>query len=130
MSLPEAEDLKRRLGTSASSVLSDPLSAQEQAARIVVDRATDNMLTAIRSSLDFFLRNAPEVQGLGGAVLSGGGAKLPGLAERFADILDIAVTHPDPIAGFKASDKTLDAVAALSSSSLAVAAGLGLAEVA
>ena len=130
VSLPEAEDLKRRLGTSASNVLSDSPSAQEQAARIVVDRATDDMLTAIRSSLDFFLRNAPEVQGLGGAVLSGGGAKLPGLAERFADILDIAVTHPDPLAGFKASNKTHDAVAGLSSSSLAIAAGLGLAEVA
>jgi type IV pilus assembly protein PilM len=130
VSLPEAEELKSRLGTSSADPGSDTLSAQEQAARNVIDRVTDSTLSAVRSSLDFFLTNTTDVEGLGSVFLTGGGALLPGLVERFATAVDIPVRLVDPLEGFKMSRKAADVAAELPSSSLAVAAGLSLGKVA
>lgn len=126
VTLTEAEALKRRLGTSIPG--SEPTS-DDRAARVVVDRVTDSTLTAIRSSLDYYLGNAPDVEGLGRVVLTGGGALLPGLDQRLGAQLDIPVVLADPLAGLTTSRKAAEATAALRPS-LAVAAGLGLAEVA
>ena len=95
----------------------------------MIDRVTDSTLTAVRSSLDYFLSNSPDVAGLGRVVLSGGGASLPGLVERFGDALGIPAMLADPLAGLTISRRAREATAALQPA-LAVAAGLGLAEVA
>jgi Tfp pilus assembly PilM family ATPase len=126
----EAEALKRRLGTSSAghAASSDP-APNDRAAQSVIDRVTDSTLAAVRSSLDYFLGNGQDVEGLGIVVLTGGGAQLAGLPERLADVLDIEVRVADPLAGLthpiKSGEMSPDQY-----SSLAVAAGLGLAEVA
>jgi type IV pilus assembly protein PilM len=126
VTLSEAEALKRRLGT---SVPGDDPSSEDRAARVVIDRVTDSTLTAVRSSLDYYLGNAPDVEGLGRVILTGGGALLPGLDQRLSAQLDIPVALADPLAGLTTARKAAEATAALRPS-LAVAAGLGLAEVA
>jgi type IV pilus assembly protein PilM len=116
VTLPEAEELKRR-------PVVDP------AARAVIDRVTDSTLTAVRSSLDYYLGNASDVAGLGRVVLSGGGSLLPGLVGRFGDALGIPVVLADPLAGLPVARRAKESAASLKPA-LAVAAGLGLAEVA
>lgn len=125
----EAEGFKRRIGTTENPGSPAGRDARDDNARIIIDRVTDSTLAAIRSSLDYFLANAEEVEGLGQVVLTGGGAQLPGLAERFSDALEIPVLLADPMAGLTFSRKAGDVDPALYPS-LAVAAGLGLAEVA
>ncbi len=129
VTLQDAEALKRRLGTSPAVPAGGLLAPEDHAARVVIDRVTDSTLTAVRSSLDYFLSNSPDVAGLGRVVLSGGGASLPGLVERFGDALGIPAMLADPLAGLTISRRAREATAALQPA-LAVAAGLGLAEVA
>jgi type IV pilus assembly protein PilM len=140
VTLQEAEELKRRLGVTTAGPAGaapsdtsdvDALTTADRAARVVIDRVADGTLSAVRSSMDYFLGNAPDVEGLGRVVLTGGGASLPGLAERFGDALDIQVVLADPLAGLAMSRKAAKAAAALElDSPFAVAAGLGLGEVA
>ena len=127
VSVAEAEELKRRLGTSTGAAAT--ANPADRDARVVIDRVTDGTLTAVRSSLDFFLDNADDVDGLGRVVLTGGGAHLRGLDERLSDALGIQVVLADPLAGIAISKKAADATVALYPA-LAVAAGLALAEVA
>jgi type IV pilus assembly protein PilM len=126
LTVAEAEDVKRRLGTSTGV---NEVNVEDREIRSVIDKVTDSTLTAVRSSLDFYLGNAPDVQGLGRVVLTGGGAHLFGLTHRLSDALEIPVVLVDPLSGLSVSRKAADATAALSPA-LGVAAGLGLAEVA
>ncbi len=127
VNLQEAEELKRRLGTSPAAI--PGLTPEDHAARVVIDRVTDSTLAAVRSSLDYYLSNAPDVLGLGRVAVTGGGARLPGLVERLGDALEIPVVLGDPLAGLAISRKAAKAAADWQPA-LAVAAGLGLAEVA
>ena len=68
-----------------------PRNPSDRDARVVIDRVTDGTLTAVRSSLDFFLGNAADVDGLGRVVLTGGGAHLP--RPRSSGLSD-ALEHP------------------------------------
>lgn len=127
----DAEELKRKVGTSGGVPWGggQTPSRQEAAARLVIDRVTDNTLAAVRSSLDYYLSSDDNVAGLGRVVLSGGGAALPGLVERFGAALDIPVELADPLAGVSVPRKAnVDRTEI--HPALAVAAGLGLAEVA
>jgi type IV pilus assembly protein PilM len=133
LSPEEAEALKRRIGTSEAeagdSAGGRALSAEEKAARVIIDRITDSTLAAVRSSLDYYLSSDDAVAGLGRVVLSGGGAMLPGLVERFGGELGIPAVLADPLGGVTVPLKANVDVTEVHPA-LAVAAGLGLVEVA
>lgn len=121
-----AEALKRHVGLSSAPAGADQAHPQHvQAAQLVIERGSDSLLTAVQSSLDYFLSSTDEVAGLGRVVLSGGGAALPGLDQRFAESLGIPVVVADPFAVLSTGKADVP-----SDPSLVVAAGLSLAEVA
>ena len=105
----DAEELKRRVGTSevdgpaARRTARMPVAAGARGSRR--DRPGHRQHAhGGPSSLDYFLSSADDVAGLGRVVLSGGGAALPGLVERFGDALDIPVVLADPFAGVVVSE--------------------------
>ena len=130
MKLPadEAEELKRELGVTRPGVAvpEDPV---QRSARAILDRVNDATLAAVRGSLDYFLSNVPDVEGLGRVVLSGGGAQLPGLRDRLADALGIPVVPVDTLAGLSVNRRAAGQAEELAPA-LATATGLSLAEVA
>lgn len=85
-----AEDLKRRANPIG-------LGDDERAARIVAGQLAP-FLDEVRGSLDYFLAQGGDVAGLRGVVLTGAGARIPGLAERLAGLLTVPVAVGDPLA--------------------------------
>jgi type IV pilus assembly protein PilM len=127
LTFDQAEDAKGMLGILAAPNRQE--SQEDWAIRAIIERITDGTVAAVRGSLDYFLANAPDVEGLGRVILSGGGAHMPGIVERFGDGLGIPVIGVDPLLGLRLKRRAARAAASLVPE-LATATGLSLAEVA
>jgi type IV pilus assembly protein PilM len=127
LTFDQAEDAKGMLGILAAPNRQE--SQEDWAIRAIIERITDGTVAAVRGSLDYFLANAPDVEGLGRVILSGGGAHMPGIVERFGDGLGIPVIGVDPLLGLRLKRRAARAAASLAPE-LATATGLSLAEVA
>jgi type IV pilus assembly protein PilM len=82
-----AEALKRQLASPGDDLLSR--------ARTAIDRPIAVLLDDVRSSIDYY-RNQPGASPLNRVVITGGSSQLPGLAERLAANIGVAVevAHP------------------------------------
>jgi type IV pilus assembly protein PilM len=87
----EAEQAKREVG------LAEDAGASAAAARIMA-RAANELIEEIRGSLDYYSATSPSGQ-VTRVILSGGGARLRGLAERLADRLRVPVETGSPLSG-------------------------------
>ena len=77
-------------------------SEADVAARIVTEQA-DQFVDEIRGSLDYYQAQAGDSR-ISGLVLTGGGATLPGFAERLADVLRLPVEVGSPFDRWNAKD--------------------------
>jgi type IV pilus assembly protein PilM len=91
--LDDAEDMKRR--ANASSVFPSMTSA----ARVVSDRLTA-LVGEIRGSLDYYMAQ-PDSVPIGRVLVTGGGARTPGLMERLRTELAGRVELAHPLAGLR-----------------------------
>lgn len=86
-----AEQLKRQVSIPGAP----PVPGAEQAIQIINDR-TAAFVDEIRGSLDFYMAQ-PEAATVGRVLLSGGGSRLPDLAQRLSDALGIPVDYGHPL---------------------------------
>lgn len=91
--LDTAEDLKRRARPGSLDAL------EARAARLVEDRLRP-LLDEIRGSVDFYLAQ-PEASPISRVLLSGGGSRLAGFAERLRQELDLPVEPAHPLLGLR-----------------------------
>lgn len=84
-----AEDLKRRVG--------DATTDEEQRAARVVATHLAPFLDEVRGSLDYYQAQG-DAAGLRRVVLTGGGSRIPGLADRLAGLLGVPVVRGNPLA--------------------------------
>ena len=90
-----AESLKRQLGAS-----NDELVVR---ARQAIERPLATLLDEVRSSLDYY-RNQPGAGRLAKVVVTGGGAQLPGMAERLSSLVGVPVELASPRAVISVGD--------------------------
>jgi type IV pilus assembly protein PilM len=86
----EAEQAKREVG------LADD--GPNAAAARIMARAANELIEEVRGSLDYYSATSPSGQ-VTRVILSGGGARLRGLAERLADRLRVPVETGSPLSG-------------------------------
>lgn len=98
----EAEGLKQQLGL----VGAGPEMAN--AAR-VVESTAENFLDEVRGSLDYYAGSNPEAP-IGRIVISGGGSKLRGLAERLSSATRFEVVSGDPMSTMRIGNTGLSDV--------------------
>ena len=85
-----AERVKAGIGLTSGSVLPENRPAVE-----VIYEVTRELLNSLRNTLSYFM-NTRENRQVEQVVLSGGAARLPGLAEALASMTSITVTIADP----------------------------------
>lgn len=116
ISSDEADVIKREVTVGFGS---------EPAALVVTEQA-EVFIDEIRSSLDYY-RAQPGAEKLAGVVLTGGGAMLPGLAQRLADAIRLPVELGNPFSRYPAPSTVYDAAQlAAIGPVMAGAIGLGL----
>ena len=96
ISIPEAEALKRQLGI-GYAVAPEFADAAE-----ALQAVTHNLIEAIRNTFVYYAGNHPGA-GIELAVLTGGGAHLPGLGQFLSSASRLPVTLGDPLSGVEAS---------------------------
>jgi type IV pilus assembly protein PilM len=115
LSFQEAEDLK--LGKSGGSEM--------EMVQQLLESITDMLVTEVQKTFDFFRETYPS-ETISQILISGGTARMPGLAERIAATFSCPTEVLDPFKTIKVGmDKGLDKVSSLGPS-LAVAVGLAL----
>lgn len=131
----DAENTKKALGMStqitggqaADSIFTagQPTAptAAEHPAQAVIDQIASGLVAEIRTSLDYFLRETPDVRAYGRIVLSGGGSLLPGLAARLAWELRLPVEPLTPLLAVRTKAKM---PAEIAEQQLSVPVGLAL----
>lgn len=92
ISFEEAEGVKSRVGLSPEGA-PPPI---ERAARLIEQR-TSAFIDEVRGSIDYYLTQ-PEAAPIAGVLLTGGGSKLPNLAERLGAALRLPVEEGRPLA--------------------------------
>jgi type IV pilus assembly protein PilM len=92
---PEAEGIKREIGLGFGT--SGPPGAAE-----AVDGAVRPLVEAVRNTFVYYAGNHPG-EGIEVAVLTGGGAHLPGLGQYLASASRVPVVLGDPLSGIKAA---------------------------
>jgi type IV pilus assembly protein PilM len=88
-----AEDLKRR----ANATSTDDLEAR--AGRITLDRLGP-FVEEVRGSIDYYRAQTPDGD-VGRVLLTGGGSRVPGLAERLRQVLRVPVEAGHPLLGVR-----------------------------
>jgi type IV pilus assembly protein PilM len=116
----EVDDEEELLNFDARREQYSPGKVYEALRPVLVDLTTE-----IRRSLEFFRVQAGDVE-IGRMVLTGGGAKLPGLAEAISDTLEFRVEVADPWASLNVDRDKFD-LAYLQSMSGEFGVPLGLA---
>ena len=96
VSIPEAEVLKRQLGV-GYAVAPEFADAAE-----ALQAVTHNLIEAIRNTFVYYAGNHPGA-GIELAVLTGGGAHLPGLGQFLSSASRLPVTLGDPLTGVETS---------------------------
>jgi len=96
LSIPEAEALKRQIGI---GYVVDPKYANAGEALHAV---TNNLIEAVRNTFVYYSGNNPGA-GIEMAVLTGGGAHLPGLGQYLSSATRLAVTLGDPLQSVQTS---------------------------
>ncbi|MCU1570086.1 MAG: pilus assembly protein PilM [Naasia sp.] len=97
LDLPAADRLKRDLG------LGKRVAAKDKKAVEVMFEVTGELLTSLRNTFAFYL-NTRSVAALDRIVLSGGGARLEGLAAALGEVSRLRVDVIDPGAGFAVAE--------------------------
>ncbi|MCU1437696.1 MAG: pilM [Naasia sp.] len=117
---PAAADVKKReLG------LGKPSSAADRAAVEAMFETTGELLASLRNTFAFYL-NTRSLSGLDRIVLSGGGARLDGLATALGEVSNLPIDVVDPVSGFTVADTVDTAVFDDRHGEYAVALGLTL----
>lgn len=88
-----AEDLKRRADVSSSDEL------EARAGRIVADRLSP-FVEEVRGSIDYYRAQAPDSD-IAHVLLTGGGSRVPGLADRLRQVLQVPVESGHPLLGVR-----------------------------
>jgi type IV pilus assembly protein PilM len=122
--LQEAESVKARVGLSPEG---GPVPA-EGAAKLIEQRASA-FIDEVRGSIDYYLTQ-PGAGRVSTVILTGGGAKLPGLHERLSAALHLPVEEGQPLNNVRLGkiSQTPDELARLSSV-CAVAIGLAMRDI-
>lgn len=108
ISLDEAEIVRRTIGISAVSAPipgSEELAvelndAQRNAAQYISNAMAGQLVQVVRESVEFFVSSSPNINGVSRILLSGGGALLPGYAERLSSELRAPASLLAPLHGF------------------------------
>lgn len=98
----EAERSKIALGMSAAPAGESGAAAYEHPAQQVINEEAQRMVAEVDDTLGFFLGSATESTTLSRVMLSGAGARLAGLAELFAELLQLPVESLSPLDGIRA----------------------------
>ncbi len=94
------------------------------AARRAMSAELQTFARELVASLRFY-QEQPDSLGIGEILITGGGARCPGLAEELERLIGVSIRLADPLARLKVPRK-LRKTAAGDMSSLAVAVGLGI----
>lgn len=105
-----AEKLRRTLGIGSISndeMISDPdlvdiTPAQINAAQYITNAMAGSLVQVVRESVEYYLSASPNITGVSRVLLSGGGATLPGYAERVASELRAPTSILAPMHGYAA----------------------------
>lgn len=73
-------------------------------AQPIIDRYATDFISEIRTSVDWFLQNSQTISSLDRVILSGGGAVLPGMADRIAAELHIPIEVAQPFSTLNAKN--------------------------
>lgn len=126
VSFEDAELVKQQLGLA----MADTLSTFQHPASGVIDTAVGSWVEEVRGSLDYYL-SQPGARPLRRIVLSGGGARLGGLAGRLAAATRLEVVPSNPLGGLRLGKTGLsDEQLAYIETQVAVPVGLALGRVA
>jgi type IV pilus assembly protein PilM len=106
-----------------------PAPAHDHPAQAIVNQMTAAFVGDVRTSLDYFLTSAPDVQGLSRVVLTGGGSRMPGLRERLSAELRIPVEFGTPVQGLSVNKSVAAEDVRQADQQMSVAVGLCLNEV-
>ena len=120
MSPPQAEAFKRARGLAP---LGSYPENERQAVDVIRESATE-LLGSLRNTLNYFA-NSRQNEVIQGIVLSGGGARLTGLAQALGDMTRIPVVPADPFSAVKLS-KNLERLGASKDLTLTVSLGLAI----
>ena len=118
----EATPFKRELSLAAPNVPEGLTQEQADNAREAVRRQLQTFARELVSSLQFY-QNQPGSLGIGEIVITGGTARLPGLAEELQRLIGVRVAVGDPLTRVKLGRKVRETEQL---GSLAVAIGLGI----
>lgn len=118
MSLDQAERVRRTLGISGVTdnyidAIVDQLDPQQmQVAQYITNAMAGSLVQVVRESVEYFLGASPDISGVSRILISGGGALLPGYAERLSSELRAPASFLAPVAGlgrkFRKRAKSLD----------------------
>lgn len=103
-----ADTLKRHLGIggvtpsdkATAKLMSEVTPAAATVAQQIVNMMASSLVQAVRESVEYYLAASPQVTGISKIRLSGGGALLPGFADRLAAELRTDVSYMKPMRRF------------------------------
>jgi type IV pilus assembly protein PilM len=100
VSMKEAEGLKQELGLVGAS-------GELEAASRAVDATAGMFLDEVRGSLDYYAASNPDFP-IDRVVVTGGGSRLAGLAERLSNVTRIDIVAGDPIGAMRIGNTGLN----------------------
>lgn len=121
VSLPEAEEYKRRIG------IGTEVGPEYQLAKDAIATTTKTLVDAVRNTFVYYAGNNPGA-GIQHVVITGGGSHLPGLGQYLASASRLPVSFGDGFSRVKVAKKATTSVAGYETLG-AIAVGLGMMEV-